>query len=316
MDQKPLISVIVPIYNVEKYLSRCIDSIINQSYSNLEIILVDDGSPDQCPDICDAYAAQDSRIKVIHKPNGGLSSARNAGLNIMLGDYVAFIDSDDFVHREFIKFLYNMSRDNQCEISQCSYQKGKLNDFTGISFQSNTVTLNKIDAFLSRKLRAGVVARLYQASLFRKERFPVGKQQEDEAVTYKIAYMAEKIAFSENKLYYYFQSPVSIMRNQKHFQSIDFIPIFNERLNFFQNKEKKLFMLSKEIYCLVLILFYARCKKDIKNTNDKEQIVAIFKNLFSSVIKYPGTLFKNKIIFLIFYLSPNLCSFFVNRLKK
>ena len=94
---KPLISIIVPVYNVEQYIQRCLNSIINQTYKNLEIILVDDGSPDQCPQICDDYAAKDSRIMVIHKKNGGLSDARNAGLLTSAGEYVAFIDSDDFI---------------------------------------------------------------------------------------------------------------------------------------------------------------------------------------------------------------------------
>ena len=102
----PLISIIIPVYKVEQYLKECIDSIINQTYMNLEIVIVDDGSPDNCPLICDQYAALDKRIKVIHKKNGGLSDARNAGLNIITGDYVTFVDSDDVIHPEMINILY------------------------------------------------------------------------------------------------------------------------------------------------------------------------------------------------------------------
>ena len=104
----PLISVIVPIYNVEKYLARCVDSIVNQTYKNLEIILVDDGSPDNCPKMFDDWAAADSRIKVIHKQNGGLSSARNAALDIAVGDYLSFIDSDDYAERVLVEFLHSV----------------------------------------------------------------------------------------------------------------------------------------------------------------------------------------------------------------
>ena len=100
-----LISVIVPVYNVEPYLRKCVDSILAQSYSNLEVILVDDGSPDGCGAICDEYAAKDARVRVIHKPNGGVSDARNAGLDIMTGDYVAFVDSDDWIDKQHLSSL-------------------------------------------------------------------------------------------------------------------------------------------------------------------------------------------------------------------
>ena len=115
-----LISVIVPIYKVEEYLDCCIRSIINQTYSNLEIILVDDGSPDGCPEICDAWVKKDSRIKVIHKENGGLSDARNAGMVIASGEYVAFIDSDDRVESEFIQKLYNVITEHNADIAECA----------------------------------------------------------------------------------------------------------------------------------------------------------------------------------------------------
>ena len=113
---QPLVSIIVPIYKVEPYLRRCLDSIVNQTYTNLEIILVDDGSPDGCPQICDMYAAKDNRIVVIHKNNGGLSDARNAGLNICKGIYISFVDSDDWVGRDYIKILVNNAKKEQADI--------------------------------------------------------------------------------------------------------------------------------------------------------------------------------------------------------
>ena len=113
----PMISVIVPIYNVEKYLARCVDSIVNQTYKNLEIILVDDGSPDRCPQMCDDYAEKDSRIKVIHKKNGGLSDARNAGMAVATGEYISFIDSDDWIETSMFELLLNNIFQYDCEIS-------------------------------------------------------------------------------------------------------------------------------------------------------------------------------------------------------
>ena len=116
-----LISVIVPVYNTEKYLGRCVDSIINQTYTNLEIILVDDGSPDNSPAICDEYAKKDQRIKVIHKENGGLSSARNAGLDIAKGDFISFIDSDDWVEKDLFEVLVSLYGKTQAEIIASSF---------------------------------------------------------------------------------------------------------------------------------------------------------------------------------------------------
>ena len=119
MNQTPLISVIVPIYHVEQYLNRCVESLVNQTYSNLEIILVDDGSPDNCPKMCDDWVQKDSRIKVIHKGNGGLSDARNAGMQIANGDVISFIDSDDWIDPKFFEVMLNVMQDDESDIVSC-----------------------------------------------------------------------------------------------------------------------------------------------------------------------------------------------------
>lgn len=121
MENSPLISVIVPVYNVAEYLPECLDSIINQTYTNLEIILVDDGSTDECPKICDEYAEKDSRIRVIHKKNGGLSDARNAGLDICTGEWVGFVDGDDTIHKDMYKILYDRAVEHNADISVCNF---------------------------------------------------------------------------------------------------------------------------------------------------------------------------------------------------
>ena len=119
--EEELISVILPIYNVEKYLEKCLKSVINQTYKNLEIILVDDGSKDNSPQICDEYAVKDKRIVVIHKSNGGLSDARNAGIEIAKGKYITLIDSDDYVEKDYVQFLYQLIKENNAEMSICSH---------------------------------------------------------------------------------------------------------------------------------------------------------------------------------------------------
>ena len=119
--REPLISIIIPVYGVEEYLNQCLESVVNQTYANLEIILVDDGSKDNCPAMCDGWANKDSRIKVVHKENGGLSSARNAGLDIFTGEYVAFVDSDDYIAQDMYELLYSRAKEGNYDIVDCGY---------------------------------------------------------------------------------------------------------------------------------------------------------------------------------------------------
>ena len=121
MNKNVKISIIVPVYKVEKYLDKCVNSIVGQTYKNLEIILVDDGSPDNCPAMCDEWAQKDSRIKVIHKKNGGLSSARNAGLDACTGDYIGFVDSDDWIEPDMYEYLLNIGMKNNADVSRCEF---------------------------------------------------------------------------------------------------------------------------------------------------------------------------------------------------
>ena len=141
----PKISVVVPIYKVEKYLDRCIYSIINQTYTNLEIILVDDGSPDNCPKICDEYASKDNRIKVIHKQNGGLSSARNAGIKVATGDYIGFVDSDDFIELDMYEQMYKVAYENDVDLVMSDYYKVHKDDRKEVTLDINPGMYKKDD---------------------------------------------------------------------------------------------------------------------------------------------------------------------------
>ncbi|MDF2486960.1 MAG: glycosyltransferase, partial [Herbinix sp.] len=201
---RPRISIIVAVYSSENYISRCIMSILNQTYSNLEIILVDDGSPDKCPQICDNFATLDSRIKVIHKENGGAFSAWNVGLDQITGEYVNFIDGDDFVSKDYIKNLLLMCKKYHCDIASCSLVYGLDHDFNHVSRKGKISVYDKTGAFMGRKIKAHIYGRLYRASLFENIRarnvFFV-----DEDLTYKLFYNAERVAFTDKKLYYYYQ---------------------------------------------------------------------------------------------------------------
>ena len=213
-----LVSIIVPIYKVEPYLRRCLDSIVNQTYTNLEIILVDDGSPDTCPQICDEYAAKDKRIVVIHKENGGLSDARNAGLEISKGEYISFVDSDDWVDEKYIEILLNSAIAENTDIAigeniQTKQVVQKQN------IKSITKTYSSKDALVhlfSQNHLTFVVSwgKIYKRNLFSTLRFPIGKFHEDEFTTYLLFHKSKKISYTSKILYFYFQRSDSIMGNQ------------------------------------------------------------------------------------------------------
>lgn len=219
----PLISVIVPIYNVEKYLARCIDSIVNQTYKNLEIILVDDGSPDSCPQMCDDYAKKDSRIKVVHKKNGGLSDARNAGMAVATGEYISFIDSDDWIETSMFELLLNNIFQYDCEISCGGIMMvwengGKKEPLFPID---KTVVIKGtkeaiLDLIQKKHIIQPVWNKLYKKSVIKDVPFPVGKINEDEYWSWKAVSRANGVVCSETVVYNYLQRNNSIMHSDKY----------------------------------------------------------------------------------------------------
>lgn len=317
MKYNPLVSVVVPIYKTEAYLSRCIESICSQTYKKLEILLVDDGSPDACPHICDNYALLDKRIKVIHKNNGGISSARNTGLNAMSGDYVTFIDSDDFLHKDCIRYLTYLALRKDAQVTACGLYKGSDSSFDNVSVKGRTRIYEKVEAFLSRKIKSGIVGKLFQSSLFDELRFPESDHfnYEDEALYYKLVDRCQNMAITEKPLYYYYQSPESTTRITNHHKTTDFIQVFEDRIHYFAGKEKELLELSWEYYALCLMFFYMNCKKDPLNTNDLEEIVTLYHKAFFKVIYNEITPFSYKVMFTVFYYIPKLSAQAVNRLK-
>lgn len=208
----PLITIIVPIYNVEQYLRECIDSIVSQTYSNLDIILVDDGSLDKCPEICDEYKQKDNRIRVIHKNNGGLSDARNAGLDIATGEYISFIDSDDVVSKRFIELLYKPFLHNEnIGVSLCKF-KPFYGDKCGQSTEEKFFERIDLDLLLSQNSSLNTYLsmecnsacnKLYRRRLFNNVRYPKGKIYEDVFTTYKVLFNAGEIYRTASQLYFY-----------------------------------------------------------------------------------------------------------------
>ncbi len=216
MDARPLISVIVPIYKVEAYLCRCVDSLLAQTYDNLEIILVDDGSPDGCGRICDAYAEQDPRVRVIHKENGGLSSARNAGIDVAKGTYLGFVDSDDWLDPHAYEWMMEMALEEQLMLvcaGRYDYSSHREEAKKGLCPVSREVISGEElvkRIFLWDNVDSAAWDKLYHRSLFRQIRYPLGVVSEDLPVTYRIALDAGRVGMLDRPVYYYFHREGSI----------------------------------------------------------------------------------------------------------
>ena len=219
-----LISVIVPIYKVEPYLDRCVGSIMAQTYEDLEIILVDDGSPDNCPAMCDAWAAKDSRIRVIHKENGGLSDARNAGLAVATGEYISFIDSDDYIAPEFVAELYEAMTQTGADVAECA--TAYVDEDGNILRNRNAAPIaemDKLEALRRLVLEDGVYQTVWN-KLYRREiciPFETGKLNEDEFFTWKVFEKINKLAVVEASLYNYLQRGSSIIGTGYHIRRLD-----------------------------------------------------------------------------------------------
>ncbi len=215
----PKISVIVPVYKVEAYLSRCVDSILNQTFRDFEVVLVDDGSPDRCGELCEEYARRDSRVHVIHQENGGLSAARNTGIDWAFESsdsrYLAFVDSDDYVAPEYLQRLYDAVKETGCSISVCGLSKTGGEPLPQTKAEAPEV-MSAEDYYCSDRIHDGVTMvawnKLYDRSLFETLRYPKGKLHEDEFTTYRAVYQAGTVAVLTAPLYGYFQNPAGIMQ--------------------------------------------------------------------------------------------------------
>ena len=250
----PQISVIVPVYKVEPYLRRCVDSILGQTFTDFELILVDDGSPDNCPAICDEYAAKDSRIHVIHQENGGLSAARNAGIDRAFANsdsqWLSFVDSDDWVHQKYLECLLNAALENQAAVSICGYvETDGINP--GISADELTSQMWVPDEFFIKHTVNATVAwgKLYRKDCFECLRYPIGKIHEDEFVTYIILFQNQSIAYIEAPLYSYYINPQGITRSKWSYKRLDALTAFEQQLKFFsQNGYNGCYQLRLKVY--------------------------------------------------------------------
>ena len=237
----PKISVIVPVYKVEPYIHKCVDSVLEQSFQDFDLVLVDDGSPDTCPQICDEYAAQDERITVIHKKNGGLSDARNAGIDWAMehseSEWLAFVDSDDYIHPDYLMTMYQTAQKESADLVVCDFIR--VNDQEEIVEKEhvfyNLITEDKEQLFniLKTNWRIDLAwNKLYAKNIFAKIRFAFGKIHEDEFIIHHILWNCQKVAIIDCGLYFYRVRAKSIMTSETPKSRLDNIEALIEQYEF------------------------------------------------------------------------------------
>ena len=284
-----LVSIIVPIYNVERYINDCVKSLLKQTYNNIEIILVDDGSTDMSGMICDNLKSNDNRIKVIHKRNGGLSDARNEGINIASGKYLTFIDSDDVVEIDFVEYLYNLLIENDAEMSVCHYRKiDEQGNIISETIKDNDELVIGNNSCMEKFFKGndiGTVAwgKLYKTELFRKIRYPVGKYHEDVFTTYKVVALCDKIAIGAKAKYLYRLRHNSIVNQEVSLKHLDAVEANIERSQFILATYPKLY----DYACAGIIYAANQCVMKLIQTKKNYPIqVSYLKCLYKNYSKY------------------------------
>jgi len=307
------VSVIVPIYNVEPYLDRCVKSIVNQTHKNLEIILVNDGSPDRCPQICDEWQKRDDRIKVIHKTNGGIASARNTGLDNAAGDFISFIDSDDFITDNFIETLYNLCAEYNCDIAQCNFIKVYNDDIIPCAQEDNIRVFSNIEMLhnIYNELYVPTIVpanKLYKKHLFESIRYPTGNTHDDEATIHKVIHRAGKIAVSEKKMYMYYQNSGGAILSKYNRKRLGYIEALEDRIQYFSdNGLNELRDKTMERYCSSIIVAYINSGDHIPDCQDiLNELMDKYKCAYKKVLFQKNTSLYVKMKVTAYRLMPRL----------
>lgn len=306
-----LVSIIVPVFNVEYYLKRCIDSILGQSYPNFELILVNDGSTDNSYSICSSFQQKDHRIVVVDKENGGLSSARNAGIDIAKGTFITFIDSDDYVHPDYLKSMMEIILKQQCDMVYCSFKK--FTDDEHVTDEGNkTISvfngINCYENLFSETPEKLIVSwgKIYRREIFTDLRFKEGFIHEDEFIIHHVLSKCEKIAYYDYTLYYYYQRMGSIMNNGFNIRRLDRLDALVDRYEMLKDTKYRndsiLRILNDCVYFWNLI--------DKNDYRSKSKISDVYKRFYKLSKK---GLDKISIGYFLFRLSPSIYHFVVGR---
>lgn len=304
-----LLTVVVPVFNTYKFLDRCMQSVVDQTYRNLEIIVVDDGSTDDSPGLCDKWEKQDNRIKVIHKSNGGLSSARNAALDCAAGEYISFLDSDDFWDPRFAEKMISVIKENNVQIVQCRLrnvpENFQITNHTETAYTKCKKVTSR-EALLGRDYNVTACAKIYHRSLFEHTRFPVGIIDEDEATYYQLAYMTPFVCMLDDGLYYYVQRVNSITHSQSKNIKMDFIRVSQERIQFFQTtKDPDLIQMAYVRYALMIILNHIHCQKNGIHKETQNMLHRLFREN-KRHISVRQLSARNRVLFALYAVFPGL----------
>ena len=253
------ISIIVPVYNVKAFLKRCVDSILKQSYTDYEVILVDDGSSDGCEILCDEYAALDERLTVIHQENRGLAAARNTALDWIFenseSQWLTFIDSDDWVHPEYLRLLLSANIRNETCISGTGLQTVFSEETTLVPLSESSRKVRTVEGYIDESgwVNAYACGKLVSKELFRDIRFPEGKLWEDLAIMYKVLFQQEYMSLVDDKLYYYYQNPKSITQSAWRTNRLDEIDAYERQLGYFKKKDTALYVAVLNSYTKAIV---------------------------------------------------------------
>lgn len=326
MKEKELISVIIPVYKVEQYLDRCVKSVVDQTYKNLEIILIDDGSPDNCPQMCDKWAKSDFRIKVIHKKNGGLSSARNTGIEIARGKYIAFVDSDDYIQKEMYEKLCEVIDKHKADMAICNFlcvdEEGHLINGKNSNKAIKNETIYGREILTNRIWEKQgwhwVVAwpRLYSCKLFENICFPVGKLHEDEFTAHLFWDKCKKVICVEEAYYNYVQRTDSITNEKYSVKRLDIAEALLERLRFMidNNYSEESIHSCYNLYYSVLIEAYRMLNIKDKNVKRRyKELQCLYKKIFWKLIK-KITRIDWRLRYVLNYMSPYYGNKLINKI--
>lgn len=308
-----LISVIIPAYNVEKYLAACLESIVCQTYNNLEIVVIDDGSTDNTAVICDEYAKKDSRIRIIHQENKGIASTRNVGIHEAKGEYLFWIDSDDFVDKNIIMKLYKLIRKYSADISICDYIQGSNRDYQFVSsgrieesiLEAKTGFEKIYESNHSSFIMAASWGKLIRKSAYDGLKYPDGLIFEDIYMSHHLIANCEKIVYTNEIMYYYYQWPESILGKKLHINKLDYLGAFEERIHFF---DKLGYMDLKELatkqYLHSLMWEYSRAKDILHDKSMVSKVVRQYRKYYKFGMENDKFKHETKWYMFKFYVSP------------
>lgn len=312
MHDVPKISIIVPVYNVEKYVKKCIDSILNQTFKDFELILVDDGSTDNCGKICDEYSKDDSRVRVVHKENGGLSDSRNTGIELSRGEYLGFVDSDDYIAFDMYETLYNNLTLHNADISVCGiyncYDGNKYPECSDKMFMVLDTKQALKEVLIGEKFSVPACNKLYKKSLFDNIKYPVGKLSEDAFVTPTLISNSNKVVVTTEPKYYYVHRKGSI--TSSHFKMNDFDVVQAYKINLELVKSRFPDLYEQAIFRCLWSYMYVLDKMvltpNLKQIDEYNKVIRHLRKNTITILKIPYFTTKRKIATIVLLFSKSL----------